>query len=407
MNFVIKYIHSVWLAVLLGIVTTSCTQDSVNFVSADEARMLSIGFNVPTRSSVLGYEKGTDRENYIDWSEDKYRIYFFDINNKFIATFEPNSIESRSGSGNNSTEYEAVGEIPRELVKEGKLQSFKIVVLANWPAYYDDNNLKAGITTIDDICNDESAKFLCLTASDLKGGQWKVPFYGVQEYNDITYTVGQTTTLPNSVVLLRAMAKVEVILDTTIPPAESDPNADQWEDLTFSSVSICHYNANGYCAPTGVYSSTNYPDEQTDDKQPKLHLVGNANDNDNKSLDFFYQESESKWVAYLPEYSNQGQDDYSYITLKFNHQLAGDESYKIYFAQYQEGGNTPSKSDIDLIRNNIYRFTVKKDGFRLFLTVSDWEGLYENVFDFGDDQVVSPVAPWEDKINNEVEIEVN
>lgn len=406
MNFVIKYIHSVWLAVLLGIVTTSCTQDSVNFVSADEARMLSIGFNVPTSRTINETEPGNYYENYIDWSD--YRIYFFDYTaNTYIATFKPNSIESRSGSDN--TLYEAVGEIPEALIENGQLKDFKIVVLANWPAsaYPNDDDLTVGETGFDAICDAPTAIFNCLTDFELNENNL-IPFYGVQEYTNemLSSTPGNPATfqlVPN-VELMRAMAKVEVIFDPNIP---EDSN-DQWSDLTLSEVKIHRYNSKGYCAPSGVYDSSNYPDNQDDDKHI-LHLVGGKNDSNDSDDEIlpFHLESENKRVAYLPEYSNQGQDDYSYITLKFNHQLAGDESYKIYFAQYQEGGNTPSKSDIDLIRNNIYRFTVQKDGFRLFLTVSDWAGLYENVFDFGDGQVVSPVAPWEDKINNEVEIEVN
>lgn len=402
MNFVIKYIHSVWLAVLLGIVTTSCTQDSVNFVSADEARMLSIGFNVPTSRTINETEPGNYYENYIDWSD--YRIYFFDYTaNTYIATFKPNSIESRSGSDN--TLYEAVGEIPEALIENGQLKNFKIVVLANWPvsAYPNDDVLTVGKTSIDAICNAPTAIFNCLTDFELNENNL-IPFYGVQEYTNemLSSTPGNPATfqlMPN-VELMRAMAKVEVIFDPNIP---EDSN-DQWSDLTLSEVKIHRYNSTGYCAPTGVDERKDYPDDQDN---PPLHLVNDANDTEERSRDFHYESEKNKWVAYLPEYSNQGQDDYSYITLKFNHQLAGDESYKIYFAKYQEGGNTPSKSDIDLIRNNIYRFTVQKDGFRLFLTVSDWAGLYENVFDFGSGQVVSPVAPWEDKINNEVEIEVN
>lgn len=397
MNFMIKYIRSGWLAVLLGIVTTSCTQDSADTVPVDEEKMLSIGFNVPTRNGT-DYLTELNYENYIDWREGRYKIYFFDTDNKFIAPFKPNKIESRSGNEDYLVTYEAVGEIPRALVKDGKLEDFKIVVLANWPqtAYPNDDKLIVGVTTIDDICNASTATFNCLTNFKLSETQ-VIPFYGVEEYTNVKFIPGLITTLEKEVKLLRAMAKVEVMLDSSMP----DNTQDKWKDLAFSEVKIHRYNAKGYCAPSGVYDGSSYPDEQ---ESPELHLVNGANDSNNKDKSLtFYPESENKWVAYLPEYKNQGADDYSYIEVKFNYQLTDDQdTYEIYFAKY-ENAITPTCSNIDLIRNNIYRFTVKKDGFKLLLTVSDWEALYENKFEYGDGQFTPPPAPWDDEINNEVE----
>ena len=395
MNFVIKYIRSGGLAVLLGIVTTSCTQDSADTVPVDEEKMLSIGFNVPTRNGTdYPTESGVNYENYIDWREGKYKIYFFDTNNRFIAPFKPNKIEPRSGNEDYSVRYEAVGEIPRALVKDGKLEDFKIVVLANWPqtAYPKDDDLKVGETSIDNICNATTATFNCLPNFQLSETQ-VIPFYGVEEYTDVKFIPGLITTLEKEVKLLRAMAKVEVMLDSSMP----DNAQDKWKDLAFFDVKIHRYNSKGYCAPSGVSDGLSYPDEQM---SPELHLVNDTNDNNDKSLSF-YQESENKWVAYLPEYKNQGADDYSYIEVKFNYQLTDDQDmYKIYFAEYKSA--TPTYSNIDLIRNNIYRFTVQKDGFKLSLTVSDWEGLYENHFEYGNGQFTTPVAPWKDEIDNGV-----
>lgn len=398
MDFVIKYIRCLWLAVFLGVVTTACDSESDLTTPTEEEKLLSIGFKVPTRSS-FEYEDGTGYENYIDWTD--YRIYFFDADNKLIAPFTPdeNGIVTRAGEGDDAVEYEAVGKIPEELIEgTNRLKAFKIVVLANWPesAYPVDDNLTTE-TTIDDICDATAATFDCLTDFELDEDHL-IPFYGVQEYSDITLT-GETTELESSVELLRAMAKVEVILDTSIP----DSDSDKWADLDFADVKIHRYNAKGYCAPTGVYTRDDYPDDKD---EPTLHLVDGANDADNadKSLSFHHVTTgtEDKWVAYLPEYSNQGENDFSYIELKFNYQLDSDtDSYKIYFASYEE--TTPTKSNIDLIRNNVYRFTVSKGGFKLLLKVSDWQGLYENTFDFGNGQIVSPVAPWDDEINNDIE----
>lgn len=51
--------------------------------------------------------------------------------------------------------------------------------------------------------------------------------------------------LPEPVTLLRAVAKVEVILKT-----------DEHFDLSFSEVKIHRYNKKGYCAPKDVFRRT-------------------------------------------------------------------------------------------------------------------------------------------------------
>lgn len=401
MNFVIKYIRCLWLAVFLCIATASCDSDADIPVLTSEGRLLNIGFKMPARNGTVT-EAGVDRENYIDWSDNAYRIYFFDTNNKFIASFTPeNGIRTKVGSNENAIGYEAVGKIPEELIETdmqgSRLIDFKIVVLANWDNYPE---VSPGVTTIDVICNAEDAKFDCLTQTDLQGGKWKIPFYGVQEYEGGELTA-KTTTLTPSVALLRAMAKVEVSLDPTIPDDTDSGSHGAWSDFSITGISIRRYNKTGYCAPTGVYKREDYPDDPT--TAPALHLVDGSNSNEDKSLNFFYQESENKWIAYVPEYSNRKDTDVkSFIEMKLNFQLDEDEPYKLYFADYS-GGTTPTSSGIDLIRNNIYRFTVSKKGYGMQLYVSDWEGYYENNFEYGDGQFTTPVAPWEDEIGNPVE----
>ena len=95
MNFVIKYIRCLWLAVFLCIATASCDSDADIPVLTSEGRLLNIGFKMPARNGTVT-EAGVDRENYIDWSDNAYRIYFFDTNNKFIASFTPAATKTRS-----------------------------------------------------------------------------------------------------------------------------------------------------------------------------------------------------------------------------------------------------------------------------------------------------------------------
>lgn len=394
-------------------------------VPTGEEMTLHIGFKVPTRAAEdPRYEDGATEENYIDIAGGNYRIYFFDEQDKFIARFEPSGFISTEGS--DYCQYSVLGKAPDALVK---YSDFKMVVLANWPHYPEDLDkesnenlsLKKGETTIADICNADWAQYSCLT--DEKGvtsialnpfvanpnERKLMPFYGVHEYKGVTFTSGIATILDEPVTLLRAMAKVEVILEI-----EDKEFAD---DLSFSSLKINRYNAKGYCAPKDVFLQDDYvhkgDDKWENDYVRTLHLVNDKNDEVEKELVFRHvkqwNEGEKlcdKWVAYLPEYQNIGVDDaYSSIKAKFNIQLASDTPHTIYFANYNGGKADNSNGNrLNIERNNIYRFHVKCTSYNysLLLTVSDWEGLYENIFDFGETQIVSPVSPWDDEKDNEV-----
>lgn len=407
-----------WLCLsILLCVCASCGKDTdmsdaPNVPSGGEMT-LDIGFKVPARAATERYEDGETDENYIDIANENYRIYFFDGENKFIARFEPSGFITTEGS--NYCQYNVLGKAPDALAEHSDF--FKMVVLANWPQY-DDANMNTEETTIADICNAAWAQYDCLTDGKTNPTaialnpfaanptQRKLmPFYGVHEYSNVTFKPGVATILDEPVTLLRAMAKVEVILET-----------DDYFDLSFSSLKINRYNAKGYCAPKDVFKQSDYDHNGSydDDYVHMLHLVGDANDANEKELSFrkvnrWDEDGKryEKWTAYLPEYQNIGADNaYSSIKAKFNIQLADDTPHTIYFANYSGGKTDNSDGNrLNIERNNIYRFKVTCTGynFKLLLTVSDWQGLYENNFEFGNGQIVSPVSPWEDEISNEVE----
>lgn len=361
---------------------------------------LSIGFKLAARTVGNEYEEGETYENYIDVANENYRIYFFDTDNKFIARFEPSGFIITDGS--DYRQYSVLGKAPDALVHYA---TFRLVVLANW-AQYDDANMNAGKTTIEEICNAEWAQFDCLTNFDLNPKEGRlIPFYGIHEYSGVTFNAGQTAILKEPVTLLRAMAKVEVLLET-----------DDYFDLSFSNLKINRYNTKGFCAPENVFmqSDSAHNGNWAENYVHTLHLVNGINDEEAKELAFRFvkrwndgQTIYEKWVAYLAEYKNVGvNDNYSSIKAKFNIQLTDDTPHTIYFSEYSDGKTDNSDSNrLDIERNNIYRFRVRCTGynFKLLLSVSDWAGLYENNFEFGDGQIVSPVSPWEDEISNDVE----
>lgn len=421
-------ITGTWMFCLLpALLLASCGSEAADDpdVPGGEAT-LNIGFRIPSRTTAEDnelYENGETYENYIDIAGENYRIYFFDEYSKYIARFEPSGFITADGS--DYRQYNVLGKAPDALAKHS---TFKIVVLANWPKYPEDwkddsedngvnQSLEEGVTTIADICNADWAQYSCLTdgkdaptavalnpfAAD-PNKRKLMPFYGVHKYDGVTFEPGVATILSEPVTLLRAMAKVEVILETD-------------DDISITDVKIFGYNKRGYCAPSNVFSQSDYGQGNNweTDYLSELHLSGGKNDPDasTRSLSLLQEsqkdsKTKEKWIAYLPEYKNKGVgDEFACLNLKFNIQTEGDTPHTIYFANYSNGqtDNDNDKNRLNIERNNIYRFTVTctSYNFNLQLTVSNWEGLYENIFEYGDIQIYSPVSPWEDEKNNNIE----
>lgn len=360
------------------------------------------------------FQSGEGLENYIDIPNDNYRIYFFtadktgeqDKDNTYIATFKPmtrplfSSTES-NGSAINYT-YSLLGEAPAGLPLK-----FKIVVLANWPKYPEvaaevttgEYQLVKEKTTISDICNHAYAQFDKITSLD--DGTWLsiehkqlMPFYGVRSY-DLTDYVDPSdikdgkihgniridlsknnATKPTPLPLLRAMAKVEVILD--------NPVAD------FDTVIIDKVNYKGFCAPDALQHSDYFHDYDWDkDFIHKLHLPDRKDDYDyisipmrrTKGTDGKYTK---RWIAYVPEYRNISDEqnniseyDVTFISVKLKKPEGfsqdGEQEWEmaqkernIYFSTNgseaankngaQAEKDKPGRYNIE--RNNIYRFTI-------------------------------------------------
>ena len=365
-----------WLPAMLGLLfQASCQEDGPMPAPPVDGQQLNLVLRVPYNAPAEGYEEGNMYENYINMSSDGYRIYFFDANNNtFIARFEAADVVPVEGT--DYVDYTLLGKVPDELVSHS---DFKIVILANWPEYKDDA-LTTETTTIENICNADWAQFDCLTDFNL-GPDNLIPFYGVHTYKDVTFKPGVATLLDEPITLLRAMAKVEVILE----------NYEVNTEVSFSGVSICRYNQKGYCAPANVFSEKDYGQGTNweTDYLPSLHLVGNVNDADaeGRTKPFLKVAERNEathqkelWIAYLPEYDNQ-KDDYSYMEVKLSHQMEKDKAYQIYFAEYDQGTVLPDNR-YDIARNNLYRFTVTLKNGAIKAEVNEWDYLYENEFIF-------------------------
>ncbi len=370
----IRHIVAMVFAFVCSLGGVSCSPEAVDG-SPDDGRMqVNIGLRVPLNPQTGdGFEKGSTYENYIDVAGGNYRIYFFDTNNRFIARFLPSGVVAVEGT--NYVDYTVQGEVPEGMAI---YRDFKVVMLANWPTY-NDGDLEAGVTTIEELCNADWAQFSRPIKQQLGPGNL-IPFYGVHEYKDVTFEMGIPTVLPEPVTLLRALAKVEIVLEYDTETLEIPARPKAY---------ICRFNDKGYCAPSGVYSQNDYGQgtDWENDYLDGLHLIGGKNQNGvtDKRAEFLRTSDVAGkvvWVIYLTEYQNKGvRDEYSYVEIDL-----GDEGkYKIYFAEYKDGVTDIAEAKrLDIMRNNLYRFKVRLklvDG-RIEAEVSDWENEYDNDFNF-------------------------
>lgn len=354
---------------LLAFVCFACTDEmEADGNSKERSVKLQLQLSLPMDASARttrmksGFEAGSKYENYIDVNS--YRIYFFDTNNNYIARFIPS--KTVMAEATEYTLYSVEGEVPEDVLQRApnNTMDFKIVVLANWEKYEEP---EAG-SELGTICNADWAQFEILKSFEL-GKENLIPFYGVNEYEDVPVQYGGTITLEESIPLLRAMAKVEVVLNK-----EDELNT---EEMSFSHVTLHGYNSKGYCAPmNGAYPPNGHIG---------LHLVGNKNEEGsiNKTIPFLPTQSENKetWIAYVPEYDNSDEDNAAYIELRFDIQTETDKKdFVIHFADDQTDIENTS---FDITRNHLYRFNVTIDPKgNLAVEVNDWENVFNNDFYF-------------------------
>ena len=361
-------------ACLLAFVCFACTDEmEADGNSKERSVKLQLQLSLPMDASAgttrmpSGFEAGSKYENYIDVNS--YRIYFFDTNNNYIARFIPS--KTVMAEATEYTLYSVEGEVPEDVLQRASnntinTMDFKIVVLANWENYEEPE----AESKLETICNADWAQFKILNSFKL-GKENLIPFYGVNEYEDVPVQYGGTITLEESIPLLRAMAKVEVVLNN-----EDELNT---EEMSFSHVTLHGYNSKGYCAPmNGAYP----PNEHIG-----LHLIRGQNEEGsiNKTIPFLQTQPDNNketWIAYVPEYDNTSNGaNAAYIELRFDIQTETDEKdFVIHFADVQTDIENTS---FDITRNHLYRFNVTIDPKgNLAVEVNDWKEEYENEFNF-------------------------
>ena len=344
------FLHIMLLAGLFGVLTTSCSQDEVleEVVESRSEKLqvyftLNLGENsMNSRATWEGYDNdetnpegeiGTDLENLVD---DIQVLLFTNDDNTFLGEVSITAFYPTEGD---SHLYKFYGELPtlptgKSIMNANKYLNCKIMVLANCSV---DPSDITGTTTINTLL--EAATF------NFNGNPSLIPMWGVLEVTPDDKVLMHENGFPNplpDIYLLRAMAKVEVIMKDT--------------EHAITSIAVENYNTTGYCVPTGYGTAT-------DTRNLVRNDVFRATSNINSGASSFIANESvvtendkiyKCYTIYVPEYKNMEGTSAVANPSRIAIQVDGktDKTYYIYY------GTAGKETEWNIVRNHIYRYTI-------------------------------------------------
>lgn len=351
-----KYLYAV-LLLSLALLPTGCISDGEGLCpEPDNSATSYITFRViapKTMAEGTATRTVPEVDNADNWNDNYLPEEGVDFDNALIGNQFNVFITSNNGTqitrlqvllqniidSNDKVEYSFSGKIPQDDVETLKTNgNARIHVAANSGSYIPQLNGELSFSH----AGQPSETFTA------------IPMWGVGTFNFTTLQPGNNDV--GEIWLLRAMAKVEIIIDDTDP-------GNLITSLT--SASVTNANTQGYVLPQAWSTVANTKElsfEKSLNALPSVNGISGMAPADNKI------------VFYLPETANT--DGTTAITLNYTTSLTGNESKSnvIKFAKYENG--IPSTPNYDIVRNHLYRFNVSLSGnseqFEIKYTVCPW-----------------------------------
>lgn len=330
----------------------------------------------------VSLQDGTFQESYID--PDDVELFVFDQANKFVDRV---NIIWRTHSGNTDN-VDSPEAQPYQCHIQGYLNdvsegNYHIVAVCNQKRGVLNSNDYSPIrasTTLDDFIDgvtygSYSAYFTAtlLDGSSSSPSDARIPMWGICT---VPLKQGENATAP--ITVLRSMAKVVVRL------------ADNVTDFQLTGVTLNVANDGGtlaaqktgetvqaYKESSGSYTTAwNKPDE-TPITTPSIPSTVKPI-NSELSFKEITSDGKTEYVIYIPEYKNLGVTTPATISLsikqdEFDVKDQHGNNYKLHFADYSDG-RSPTEPEWDIIRNDIYDYTITKieSGLQVKLKVAPW-----------------------------------
>ena len=216
---------------------------------------------------------------------------------------------------------------------------YKVVVLANTPS---------AVLNLDDMYYE---------MDDAGYPNGYIPMWGVKTFKFADKSVQDM----GVVELLRAMAKVEVVLSNQMVAG----------GYSLDKVTLSHHNTQGYCLPSGWKNVSETSALDIDACINTRH----SHTSDIVSLEEV-EEGKRYW-AYIPEYNvlhtSANRPDLS-VTISNGIDVL-EFPGAIKFGAYDQNGNLVENSEVDIVRNHVYRFNITAiaSGIEIEYSVHGWE----------------------------------
>lgn len=358
---------------LLGVLlmTTGCSDlepiiDDINAGAGEEYNLrliLDASGQQDSRAPEEGYVPGVGYENYLEISGGDYRVAVFTAEDEWLFNVMPEDLTIAPVTVGDVTSKKYVLDFMVKADAANKINdagSLKIVILANWRGQYP--NLGAGSRLDQLFSQAREIAYNDLPVGDLTSADDRIPMYGVTQFDDVTLRSDGYINQLGRIHLLRALAKVEVLDDRYtslhITSVKLNRHAKSASPMPKNVTHQDHYVKNSYSGDYVQYPS--YPAtwdkaEIIDNPVPLKKDVNGA------------------WSVYLPEFDNTSSDldDTEHIRLEIS--FEGLEVPDIIDFKYYTNAPNEDMQDkyFDVLRNNIYRFTVKKNAHGVIYPVVD------------------------------------
>ncbi|MCL1615830.1 FimB/Mfa2 family fimbrial subunit [Bacteroides sp. ET71] len=312
-----------------------------------------------TRGDNYPNKPGTDYENRIDQLQ--VVLYSTDGNNAAYPLYNLWQETSSTQEGGQDT-YTFVGSIDTNDADSPQAGTYKIMVFANCGEMSD-----YAFDGIDELLFNyryDDATHTPTTA---------IPMWGVTTA-ELTLKPGERQTLDNGIDLLRAVAKIEVVLGDT--PAT---------EYTITDITLNHRNTTGYCLPYGWSTVGKTTDLEREGNTPaSFHPYASLA---SSAGNFAVADNKLSAAYYLPEYAKSDANP-AQLTIT----LAKDGNKTKDYTLDLKGYTTDNGGYYDLVRNHIYRYTITgvQDGtltvqylvlpWELVSTETGWPGENNVVF---------------------------
>ena len=430
------------LCAATGCVCEEAVTDCPDSSKTPSSFMLNLDLTVPASADAMSraggheFEPGTDPENFIHLSypggEDglhpDYKVFIFDKDGGFVGDVDDlgESVSSKyMGMGSNGANYRLTFNLSLDRAQKERMSQFQIMVLANYMSFQEKNKPCQSYPSFAEVRNldglyvdDENFNFEFSDVSDTK--HWQpvvgtveessgIPMFGLSQKINIADAIAMSEAddyEPISIPMLRALAKVEIVDDTSegitnvgrlpmkflsgrlIPNLKENPDWDgpdiQIVKSSLASDGGIHYNVSAGSSDIPLFRKQNGEITVWYMYLPEIEIpFRGKDDSGSRAFGIGGGLDDQDGLYFRPAFS------FTFNGKQYGFELDNNIDMKsIGTARYAKGDGTLT----DILRNHIYRYTVTGStaGLTVKMDVLPWDLVTEEEWHFDPPTVKLP-----------------